>query len=92
MYGRYIFEGNPNWISCTSDVAMAVFERLWPAFEDLFDEAEDHALSVLLVQWRELCQLEYQSFENVILQSDYLGVCVLWLWFPFLAAAFRNIG
>ncbi len=92
MYGRYIFEGNLDWISCTSNVAMAILERLWPAFEDLFDEAEDHALSVLLVQWRELCELEYQSFENVIMQCDQLYLSVCCDCGSPLATAFRNVG
>ncbi len=45
---------------------MDVLVRIWPAFEDLFDCVEEYTLSLLLVQWKELCTLEYQSFENVM--------------------------
>lgn len=53
------------WISCPSLVAEAVFSRLWPPYEDLFDGAEEHALSVLLRQWEALCEMEGQIFESV---------------------------
>lgn len=38
---------------------------LWPAYEDLFDEAEEHALDMLLTQWNDLCNSEDLAFQKV---------------------------
>ena len=66
IYGRYVYNSGEKAISCLSQTADSILKRIWPAFEDLFDEAEEHALSVLLVQWEKLCEMESQILENVI--------------------------
>ena len=51
-----------------------VCSNLWPAYEDLFDIAEEHCLSMLLVQWVELCAVEDQIFQSVS-DEEYMCVC-----------------
>ncbi len=43
----------------------AVSANLWPAYEDLFDSAEEHALGLLLLQWVEMVTSEEQTFQKV---------------------------
>ena len=56
---------SPCSIHCPTHTVELISGKLWPAFEDLFDEAEEHVLSYLLIQWKELCILDEQAFENV---------------------------
>lgn len=65
LYSCYIVEGSPSFISCSANVSTAINHELWPAFEDLFDSAEEYVLGELMVQWLELCELEQQRFEKV---------------------------
>ncbi len=39
--------------------------NLWPSYEDLFDQAEEHALDMLLTQWKDLCNSEDLAFQKV---------------------------
>ena len=41
--------------------------NLWPSYEDLFDQAEEHALDMLLTQWKDLCDSEDSAFQKVCL-------------------------
>ena len=65
LYSCYIVEGSPSFISCPIDVSTTISHELWPAFEDLFDLAEEYVLGELLIQWLELCELEKQRFDKV---------------------------
>ena len=65
LYSCYIVEGSPSFISCPINVSAAISRELWPAFEDLFDSAEEYVLGELMSQWLELCELEQQRFEKV---------------------------
>ncbi len=42
-----------------------MFANLWPAYEDLFDSAEEHALGLLLLQWVDMVTSEDQLFQKV---------------------------
>lgn len=44
---------------------MTISANLWPAYEDLFDEAEEHALNMLNGKWLELCDNEDMEFQKV---------------------------
>uniref|UniRef100_A0A8C5GFT0 RGS domain-containing protein n=1 Tax=Gouania willdenowi TaxID=441366 RepID=A0A8C5GFT0_GOUWI len=43
-----------------------VCDRLLPAFEELFDEVEEHALNILLEPWALLVNREKECFQQVI--------------------------
>ena len=69
LFGRYICECCTNAIQCSPEVAGAISTNLWPAYEDLFDEAEEHALDILLGQWNDLCNSEDVTFQKVRIEA-----------------------
>lgn len=65
MFGRHVCEGSTESIECSGDIINLVSDNLWPAYEDLFDQAEEHALDKLLTQWIELSYSEDETFKKV---------------------------
>ena len=55
-----------------------VFARLTPPFEELFDSAEEHTLTLLLEPWTLLTSQDTQIYEQVRSLSACLSLCV-WL-------------
>ncbi|XP_026083720.1 regulator of G-protein signaling 22 isoform X3 [Carassius auratus] len=51
LYASYLSSGAQMSVGLSEEDRRAVLLRLSPPFEDLFDRAEDHALSVLLEPW-----------------------------------------
>ena len=52
-----------------------VQRSLWPAFEELFDVAEEHALGVLVGRWREMEQEEESKVASGVSSS---ALAALW--------------
>ena len=67
IYSLYILEYSVTSIDCPPSLCDHITERLWPAFEDIFDRAEEYALTRLEEKWIELCQKDRESFEHVSL-------------------------
>ena len=65
LYSQFIGATSHTPIMATPTISTSVLDRLWPAFDDIFDEAEEHALGVMLEQWRELRALDQQIFSKV---------------------------
>ena len=65
IYGCYIVVGGLSYISCPSSISKAISNDLWPAFEDLFDTAEEYVLGQLMGRWEKLCEIEQHRFEKV---------------------------
>lgn len=80
-------------IGCSNDIIDIVSANLWPAYEDLFDKAEEHVLIMLLSQWNELCWKDTSRFHKVtytplyVCTCVYVGVCV-WRYFTVLGSLF----
>uniref|UniRef100_A0A3B4BHG0 RGS domain-containing protein n=1 Tax=Periophthalmus magnuspinnatus TaxID=409849 RepID=A0A3B4BHG0_9GOBI len=51
------------------DMRRKVYERLMPAFEELFDNIEEHALNILLEPWTILVNRDEESYQQVSLES-----------------------
>lgn len=45
-----------------------MYDNLWPAYEDLFDSAEEHTLGLLLLKWVEMVTSEDQLFQKVYIK------------------------
>lgn len=43
-----------------------MYDRMMPAFEELFDKVEEHTLNILLEPWMVLLHRDRQSFQKVI--------------------------
>ena len=65
LYGRFLAEGSEESIECPQLIVGAVSANLWPAYEDLFDSAEEHALGMLLLKWVEMVTSEDRLFQKV---------------------------
>ena len=66
LYGRYATESSGESIQCPPVIFGQITTHLWPAYEDLFDAAEEHVLGLLLEQWLELRSNDERIFQKVI--------------------------
>lgn len=48
-----------------TEIRREVYNRLLPAFEELFDGVEEHTLDILLEPWTLLNQWDKESFQQV---------------------------
>ena len=58
LYGCFVCDGCDKSIDCPMQLADSISSNLWPAYED-------HALSMLLIPWLELCSSEDKIFQEV---------------------------
>lgn len=42
-----------------------MYDRMVPAFEELFDKVEEHTLNILLEPWMQLVNRDKESFQKV---------------------------
>lgn len=66
-------KGAPCSIDCPVTISTKIMKNLWPAFEELFDDAEEHALNLLSVPWIELGQkneLDLLGVSKIVLQCS----------------------
>jgi hypothetical protein len=71
IYSLYILDTSINTINCPHRIQLSITDRLWPSYEDVFDEAEEYALCVLTDQWMNLCKFDKESFEQVKYMESY---------------------
>lgn len=57
--------GSPHDIKCPTDIKKKIIKQLDPPYEDLFDQAEQMVLNVLLEPWDSLVVTENLAYENV---------------------------
>ena len=62
---KYIVPSAPQHIGCSLEVSASVGEQLDPPYEDLFDEAEEFSLSILLWAWEQLLISDSNTFQKV---------------------------
>ncbi|XP_069127158.1 regulator of G-protein signaling 22-like isoform X2 [Argopecten irradians] len=65
IYSRYIVVGSARNIGCSPAIFREIYRCLEPAFEDLFDEAEELALSVLLIPWVQMIKTDMKTYSKV---------------------------
>ena len=69
LYGRYATESSGESIQCPPVIFGQITTHLWPAYEDLFDAAEEHVLGLLLEQWLELRSNDERIFQKVYIAT-----------------------
>lgn len=47
------------------EIRREVYDQLMPAFEELFDEVEEHTLNILLEPWTQLVGRDKESLQQV---------------------------
>lgn len=43
-----------------------IYHKIDPAFEDVFDPAEEHILNILLEPWRKMVEADKSTYRKVI--------------------------
>ncbi|XP_047218019.1 regulator of G-protein signaling 22 isoform X3 [Girardinichthys multiradiatus] len=70
LYSTYIFNSARRSINVNAEVRMEVYNRMLPAFEELFNGVEEHALDILLEPWTLLIKGDKESFQQVCVQEE----------------------
>ncbi|XP_057196163.1 regulator of G-protein signaling 22 isoform X1 [Triplophysa rosa] len=65
LYGVYVCSGAQMSVVLSEENRRTVLTRLTPPFEDLFDQAEEHALNVLLEPWTLFSDQTTESLKRV---------------------------
>ncbi|XP_030013396.1 regulator of G-protein signaling 22 [Sphaeramia orbicularis] len=70
LYSTFLSSSARRSIGVDEEIRREVYNRLVPAFEELFDEAEDHSLNILLEPWTLLINGDKESFQQVPVQEE----------------------
>ncbi|KAM9310048.1 regulator of G-protein signaling 22 [Pholidichthys leucotaenia] len=70
LYSTYLFSSARTSIGVDEEMRMDVYDRLIPAFEELFDDVEAHTLNILLEPWTLLITRDTESFQQVCVQEE----------------------
>ncbi|XP_021177155.2 regulator of G-protein signaling 22 [Fundulus heteroclitus] len=70
LYSTYVFSSARRSINVSAEVQREVYNRLLPAFEELFDGVVEHALDILLEPWTLLINADQESFQQVCVQEE----------------------
>ncbi|XP_028983866.1 regulator of G-protein signaling 22 [Betta splendens] len=70
LYFTYLYGSARRTIGLDEKVRGDVYDRLVPAFEELFDKVEEHTLNILLQPWTLLVSRDKESFLKVCVQAE----------------------
>ncbi|XP_047196784.1 regulator of G-protein signaling 22 [Hippoglossus stenolepis] len=70
LYSTYLSASARRSIGVDKEVRKKVYDRLMPAFEELFDEVEENTLNILLQPWTLLLSRDKESFKKVHVQEE----------------------
>ncbi|XP_058503200.1 regulator of G-protein signaling 22 [Solea solea] len=65
LYSTYLSTSAKRSVGVDEEIRKEVYERLIPAYEELFDKAEEHILDILLQPWMLLVSRDKESFQQV---------------------------
>uniref|UniRef100_A0A3B4TX54 Regulator of G protein signaling 22 n=1 Tax=Seriola dumerili TaxID=41447 RepID=A0A3B4TX54_SERDU len=70
LYSTYLYTSARRSVGVDEEIRRKVYNRLMPAFEELFDEVEEHTLNILLQPWTLLVGRDEESFQKVCVQEE----------------------
>ncbi|XP_029958275.1 regulator of G-protein signaling 22 [Salarias fasciatus] len=70
LYFTYICGSARRSLGGDERMSREVYDQLSPAFEDLFDGVEEHALQILLEPWTLLVDKDQESLQQVCVQEE----------------------
>ncbi|XP_074539818.1 regulator of G-protein signaling 22 isoform X2 [Halichoeres trimaculatus] len=70
LYSTYLFSSARRSVGIDEEIRREVYRRMTPAYEELFDRAEDHALNILLEPWALMVSRDDESFQKVRLLEE----------------------
>nr|XP_019946667.1 PREDICTED: regulator of G-protein signaling 22 [Paralichthys olivaceus] len=65
LYSTYLSTSATRSVGVDEEIRRKVYDRLMPAFEELFDEVEGYTLNILLQPWTLLLSRDKESFKKV---------------------------
>ena len=71
VYSQYLVEGAPWPVQCHNDLCQAIYCRLDPPYEELFDDVEEYVLAVLYDAWSQMMITDVSTFDKVFLLSGH---------------------
>ncbi|XP_034553724.1 regulator of G-protein signaling 22 isoform X2 [Notolabrus celidotus] len=70
LYSTYLFSSARRSVGVNEEIRREVYSCMIPAFEELFDRAEEHTLNILLEPWMLLVSRDDGSFQKVCLLEE----------------------
>ncbi|XP_041799266.1 regulator of G-protein signaling 22 [Chelmon rostratus] len=70
LYSTYVFSSARRSVGVDEEIRKEVYDRMRPAFEELFDKVEEHTLDILLEPWTLLVSRDKESFHKVCVQEE----------------------
>ncbi|KAM3615188.1 uncharacterized protein V6R79_024564 [Siganus canaliculatus] len=70
LYSTYLFSCARRSVGVDEGVRREVYDCMMPAFEELFDKVEEHALSILLEPWTLLVSKDQESFHKLSVHEE----------------------
>lgn len=70
LYGHFIALSGDQSIDCPQEIIGSILSNLWPAYEDLFDSAEEYVLKILLSQWMSMVVSEAKILDMVVMHIN----------------------
>ncbi|KAJ4920906.1 hypothetical protein JOQ06_014253, partial [Pogonophryne albipinna] len=70
LYSTYLFSSARRSIGVDEEIRTDLYDRLMPAFEEVFDRVEEHTLNILLEPWTLLLSRDKESFQKVLMQDE----------------------
>ncbi|XP_071372774.1 regulator of G-protein signaling 22 [Centroberyx affinis] len=70
LYSTYLCSSARRSIGVDEEIRREVYDRLMPAFEELFDGVEEHSLTLLLEPWALLVARDKESYQQVCVQQE----------------------
>ncbi|KAM3873488.1 regulator of G-protein signaling 22 [Diretmus argenteus] len=70
LYSTYLSSSAGRSVGVDEEVRREVYDRLMPAFEELFDGVEEHTLTLLLEPWTLLVARDTESYQKVCVQEE----------------------
>ena len=71
IHSQYIVVGAFHPICCSPEIASDIYCHLDPPFEELFDEAEEHAIEVLYEAWQLMLDTDQKTYNKVGKKNNY---------------------
>ena len=65
IFSKYIVSCSPEDIKISASVRSSITKNINPPFEELFDEAEESVLMILLDPWKTMLQNDKDAYNRV---------------------------
>uniref|UniRef100_A0A8C9XSI4 RGS domain-containing protein n=1 Tax=Sander lucioperca TaxID=283035 RepID=A0A8C9XSI4_SANLU len=79
LYSTYVSSSARRTVGVDEEIRREVYDKLMPAFEELFDKVAEHTLNILLEPWTLLVSRDQKSFQTVTTVHTHFNSLLLYL-------------